>query len=82
MPLEKASCCADVEARPVKAIIIAGFWSRSRSKFRISREESIPFITGIEISGSRLGCFDVRGRILTHQNDVVGLSRILKCLQC
>jgi hypothetical protein len=60
MPLEKASCCAVADAMPVKAIIIAGFWPRSRSKFRIAREESIPFITGIEMSACRLGCFDAR----------------------
>jgi hypothetical protein len=60
IPLENASCCAVADARPVKAIINAGGWPRSRSKARISRADSIPFITGIVMSASRLACFDTR----------------------
>jgi hypothetical protein len=60
MPLEKASCCALGDELPVKAIIRAGFWPRSRSKSRIAREESIPFMTGIEMSECKLECSDAR----------------------
>jgi hypothetical protein len=58
IPLENASCCAVADARPVKAIITVGRWPRSRSKARIPRADSIPFITGIVMSASRLACFD------------------------
>jgi hypothetical protein len=60
MPLEKASCCAVADELPVKAIIRAGLWPRSRSKSRIAREESIPSMIGIEMSACKLGCFDAR----------------------
>jgi hypothetical protein len=83
MPLAKASRRAVADAKPVRAIIVAGFWPRSRSKFRIDREESIPFITGIEISVFSLAFFDApRQDFFTHEYDIVGPSRILKCLQC
>jgi hypothetical protein len=83
MPLDKASRCAVADAKPVKAIIVAGFWPRSRSKFRIAREESIPFITGMEMSARSLACFDARRQdFFTHKYDIVRPSRILKCLQC
>jgi len=52
MPLEKASCRALAEARPVKAMIVTGFCPCSLSSFRIARVESIPFMTGIEMSTS------------------------------
>lgn len=52
MPLEKASCRTLAEARPVKATIIAGFCPRLLCSFRIARAESIPFMTGIEMSTS------------------------------
>ena len=49
-PLLNASCCASADARPVKATIIDGFWCVSFSSARILKVDSMPFITGIEMS--------------------------------